>query len=113
MQLLVALNIIGAFAQDGAFVLPPHVVLTMVEVLSDFPAPSQKKVQKLVHAKCDELTTEWNGAPLLLSQTLQPGDTCFLCLLAGGCCCPRETLQPGDTGFLGLLLFRSRCPRNN
>eukprot|EP01052_Picozoa_sp_SAG31_P016029 SAG31_NODE_1047_length_10174_cov_3.130819_2_plen_2371_part_00 len=61
MQLLVALNIIGAFAKDGSFVLPPHVVLTMVEVLSDFPAPTQKKVQKVVQAKCDELTTEWNS----------------------------------------------------
>jgi hypothetical protein len=59
-QLLVALNIIGSCAEDGAFVLPPHVVLTMVEVLHDFPAPTGSKTKKQVENKCNELRSEWS-----------------------------------------------------
>jgi superfamily II DNA/RNA helicase/peptidoglycan hydrolase-like protein with peptidoglycan-binding domain len=60
-QLLVALNIIGACSKDGEFVLPPHVVLTVVEVLHDFPGPTGSKTKKLVQAKCDSLRAEWSS----------------------------------------------------
>ena len=60
-QLQVALNIIGACSQDGVFVLPPHVVLTMVEVLHDFPAPTGKKTKEWVQKKCDALRAEWSS----------------------------------------------------
>ena len=59
-QLLVALNIIGACSKDGEFVLPPHVILTVVEVLHDFPAPTGSKTKKSVQAKCDALRGEWS-----------------------------------------------------